>query len=137
MRIRSLFLLASMLSAAAMPAIAQEVGKPMANLLRQPAYKFAWQNMVTGESPPNWVTQYAKTLDGPPTPVIPVELDGEEYTLGFTCKPNACEQNQLFVLFAPGGRDAWGMLATEPTGITWLGKPDERIQNALTGALRR
>jgi hypothetical protein len=137
MRVRSLFLLASVLFTAATPVLAQDVGKPMANLLKQPAYVSAWQNMMAGETPPEWIIEYAKTLDGPPTPVIPVELDGEVYMLGFTCKPNACEQHQLFVLFAPGGRDAWGLLAEEPAGIAWLGRPNERIQDALTAALRK
>ena len=54
-----------------------------------------------------------------------------------TCKPNACENNQLYVLFAPEGRDAWGMLATPETGVTWLGRPDQRIQDAITHALRK
>jgi hypothetical protein len=137
MRVRSLFLLASVWAAAAAPVLAQDFGKPMANLLKKPGYDFAWQNMMAGETPPEWVIEYAKTLNGPPTPVIPVDLDGEEYALGFTCKPGACEQHQLFVPFAPGGRDAWGLLAEEPAGISWLGKPNERIQDALTSALRK
>jgi hypothetical protein len=137
MRVRSLFFLASVLFTAPAPALAEDLGKPMANLLKQPAYIFAWKNMVAGETPPAWVIEYANTLNGPPTPVIPVDLDGEEYMLGFTCKFGACEQHQLYVLFAPGGRDAWGLLAEEPGGISWLGKPDKRIQDALTGALRK
>ncbi len=115
---------------------ADDIGKPMANLLTQQAYVYAWETMMAGEATPVWVHEYADTLDGPPTPVIPVELDGETYLLGFTCKPNECEENQLYVLFAPGGRDAWGLLAAPPA-ISWLGKPNQRIQDALTGALRK
>ena len=134
MRVRVL-LLAALLPAMATPVWAQDFGKPMANLLRQPAYALAWRNLMAEETLPEWVTEYAATLDGPPTPVLPVELDGEQYRLGFTCKPNACEENQLFVLFKPGGGGAWGLLASEPTGTSWLGKPDKRIKTAIAGAL--
>jgi len=112
-------------------------GPSLGQLLKLPKYIYAWQGMMAGETPPDWVKQYSLTHDGPPTPTIPVSLDGEIYTLGFTCKPNACENNQLYVLFAPEGRDAWAMLATEQTGIAWLGRPDQRIQDAITGALRK
>ena len=92
--------------------------------------------MLSGETPPSWIGDYAKTLDGPPVPTIPVPLDGETYTLGFICKANDCEDNQLYVLFAPGQRDAWGLLASDGK-ITWLGRPGERIQDAIRSGLRR
>jgi len=131
----------------AVPALSQEAAPPPAGeagkgpvlgqLLKVPKYIYAWQLMVSGETPPEWVKEYTATLDGPPVPTIPVPLDGETYTLGFTCKPNDCENNQLYVLFAPEGRDAWAMLATPGAGMTWLGRPSERIQDAITGALRK
>jgi len=128
-------LLAVLLSAA--PAMAQDKGPAMGELLmKQPAYIYGWQNMMSGETPPQWVKDYAASLDGPPTPTIPVPLDGESYILGFTCKPNACEDNQLYVLFAPEGRDAWGLLVT-PEGTSWLGRPSERIQDAIHSSLRK
>jgi len=118
------------------PATQVAKGPVMGDLLQLPKYIYAWQGMMAGETPPQWVKDYALTLDGPPVPTIPVPLDGEIYTLGFTCKPNDCETHQLFVLFAPEGRDAWGLLAS-PGGVSWLGKPDERIQKAIDGALRK
>jgi hypothetical protein len=93
--------------------------------------------MAAAETPPHGITDYSAPLDGPPVPTIAVPLDGEIYTLGFTCKPNECETNQLYVLFAPEGRDAWAMLAMPGAGMTWLGRPSERIQDAITGALRK
>ena len=112
-------------------------GPALGEFLKTPKYKNAWQIMMSGEGAPFWVYEFARTFDGPPTPVIPVELDGETYTLGFTCKPNDCENNQLYVLFAPEGRDAWALLATPDTGVSWLGRPNQRIQDAITGALRK
>lgn len=129
------------------PALAQEqatapAGEPskgpvLGDLLKAPKYIYAWQTMMAGETPPEWVRSYTATHDGPPTPTIAVPLSGESYTLGFTCKPNDCEDNQLYVLFAPEGRDAWALLASPGAGISWLGKPDQRIQDAITGALRK
>jgi hypothetical protein len=131
-------ILFALLLISAGPAAAEDAAKGpvMGQLLDQPAYIYAWQSMMAGETPPDWVKDYSATHDGPPTPTIPVSLDGEIYVLGFTCKPNACEDNQLYVLFAPEGRDAWGLLAS-PGGLSWLGQPDERIQNAITGSLRK
>jgi hypothetical protein len=127
------------LSQEATPAPAGEASKGpvLGQLLKVPKYIYAWQLMVSGETPPEWVKEYTATLDGPPVPTIPVSLDGEIYTLCFTCKPNDCENNQLYVLFAPEGRDAWAMLAMPGAGMTWLGRPSERIQDAITGALRK
>ena len=124
---------------AATPEAVQEAtkGPVLGELLKVQKYIYAWQVMMSGEAPPEWVKTYTTTLDGPPTPTIAVSLDGEIYTLGFTCKPNDCENNQLYVLFAPEGRDAWAMLAATATGITWLGRPDQRIQDAITSALRK
>jgi len=133
---------ALLLGLLASPALAEETatepseGPVMGQLLKLPKYIYAWQNMMAGETPPEWVKEYSTMHDGPPTPSIPVALDGEIYTLGFTCKPNACETNQLYVLFAPEGRDAWAMLA-QPSGITWIGRPSQRIQDAIHGALRK
>ena len=128
---------------AASPALAQgteapeaQMGPLLGEMMKLPKYIYAWQGMMSGETPPQWVKDYATTLDGPPVPTIPAPLDGEIYTLGFTCKPNECEENQLYILFAPEGRDAWAMLVA-PSGVSWLGQPDERIQKAITSGLRK
>lgn len=120
----------------AAPASAEDKGPVLSALMKQQSYVYAWDGMMSGETPPPWVTAYAKSLDGPPVPTIPVPLDGETYTLGFICKANDCEDNQLYVLFAPKARDAWGLLVS-PDGISWLGRPNERIQDAVRSGLRR
>ncbi|MEM7397442.1 MAG: Ivy family c-type lysozyme inhibitor [Pseudomonadota bacterium] len=121
------------------PAAAQEAPAPagpvLGDLLRQPAYFGAWQAMFRGKATPDWLKAYNHSLEGPPTPSIPVTIDNQTYSLAFTCKPNECESFQLFVLFAPGGSQAWGLLASPLHGVDWLGKPNERIRAAITGAL--
>jgi hypothetical protein len=68
--------------------------------------------MLAGEAEPvpDWLKTYTATLEGPPTPSIDVPVGSETYALAFTCKPNECEDHQLFVLFAPAGRHVWGLL---------------------------
>lgn len=130
------FILSSLLLIATFAHGAEDKGPLLSELMKQQGYVYAWDGMMAGETPPPWVGEYAKSLDGPPVPTIPVPLDGETYTLGFICKANDCENNQLYVLFAPGQRDAWGLLASGDE-ITWLGRPSERIQDAIRSGLRR
>lgn len=121
------------------PGLAQESGETtsptLGQLLNEPAYFNAWRSMFGSETMPDWTTDYAETLDGPPVPSIPVTVDDQTYSLAFTCKPNECEEHQLFVLFDPAGNEAWGLLATPETGITWLGRPNGRIRSAIKSAL--
>lgn len=109
-------------------------GPVLADLMKQPANRAAWYGMFAGETPPQWVDDYAKSLDGPPTPSIALEANGQIYTLAFTCKPNACGDNQLFVLFSPGGAKAWGLLVTG-NEKTWFGAPDQTIQDAILSGI--
>lgn len=136
---RPTFLLALMLFVSS-PAFAQEAdgGAPgLGDLLKRPAYFAAWQEMIGAETPPDWVTEYTATLNGPPVPNIPVAIDGQSHMLGFTCKPNECGDNQLYALFAPDGSKAWALMATAETGIVWLGYPDDRVRAAINGVLKK
>ena len=137
---RFTLLLALMLSFG-WPALAQDAAAPanpvLGQLLKNPAYFKAWQTMFGGEAMPEWIAEYTKTLDGPPTPSIPVSIDNQTYLLAFTCKPNDCEAFQLFVLFAPDGSKAWALVGSPLTGVNWLGAPDKRIRGAIAGALKQ
>lgn len=112
-------------------------GPNLGELLKTPAYFNAWQTMLASETPPDWLAEYTATLYGPPVPNIPIDINGQSYTLGFTCKPNDCEENQIYALFAPDGSRAWALMVTPAIGIVWLGYPDDRIQTALKGALNQ
>lgn len=116
-------------------AFAEDAKAPLlADLMKQPTYRAAWIGMLAGVTAPPWLDDYAKTLDGPATPSIPVPVGDDSYTLGFTCKPNGCGDDQLYVLFSPGGAKAWGLLLTGKEKI-WLGSPDQAIQDAILGVL--
>jgi hypothetical protein len=78
--------------------------------------------MLAGESLPEWVSHYAKIFDGLATPsksVIPLGS-----------KTHDCGGNELYVLFAPGGKLAWGLLSNGGEE-SWLGYPDAAIQAAI------
>lgn len=136
-----LSILLALLLSLSSPALAQDAAEPagpvLGDLLKNPAYFNSWQTLIGGERTPDWLTEYTKTLDGPPVPSIPVTVDNQTYSLAFTCKPNECEQFQIFVLFAPDGSQAWALMGSPLTGVTWLGEPDERIRAAITAALQK
>lgn len=108
----------------------QPNGPLLGDLLKLPQYRAAWIGMLAGATPPAWVEDYSKTFDGPPSPSIAVPIGDDVYALGFTCKPGACGDDQLYVLFSPSGAKAWGLLLTGKER-TWFGSPDQAIQDAI------
>jgi hypothetical protein len=118
--------------AVAGPAIAADNGgPPLTELMMRPNYPTAYKAMLGSATVPSWVTDFAKTLDGPPTPSTDMLSEGTIYTLAFTCKPNACSDSQLFVLFRGDGSQAWGMLI-EGDKRMWLGDPNDKIKEAIS-----
>lgn len=119
-------------------AAAQEPKGPLlADLMKLQNYREAWEAMLRAETlpVPDWVTGYAATLDSPPIPSFGVLVGSQAYTMAFTCKPNDCENHQLFVLFAPEGRHAWALLLTAGGEPRWLGNPDDDIKGAMQGSI--
>jgi hypothetical protein len=104
------------------------------DLLKQQNYLSAWKAMLAGESVPKWVANYAKTFDGPSSPAKTIWVGTESYTLGWVCKAHDCGDNQLYVLFSPGGGKAWGLLVTGGNE-KWLGRPDAAIQAAIKSGM--
>ncbi|MBM3544876.1 MAG: hypothetical protein FJX44_10325 [Alphaproteobacteria bacterium] len=118
-------------------AVEQPKGPPLADLMKLPSYRGAWEAMLRGETAPvpDWITGYVATLDSPPIPSFDVMVGSQAYTMAFTCKPNECENNQLFVLFAPEGRHAWALLLLAGAAPRWLGNPDDVIKQAIHSGL--
>ena len=132
---RVILLLALLLASVGAFAADAPKGPYLADLMKQPSHRAAWYGMLAGETPPPWVELYAKPLDGPPTPAITVTANEQDYMLAFTCKPGLCAENQLFVLFSPGGAKAWGLLVTGDQ-LKWLGAPDKTIQQAILSSIQ-
>jgi hypothetical protein len=111
-------------------------GAYLFDLLGDDAYRAAWNDMLKGETVPAWVKTYAKDFDGPSSPSTEVSVGGEPFTLAWVCKPHDCGDNQLYVLFAPGARQAWGLLIRPGDKRSWLGRPDPAIQAAILSGVQ-
>jgi Inhibitor of vertebrate lysozyme (Ivy) len=120
---------------AAVPALAQDDGPYLFDLMKQPRYAMAWKGMLVGETAPPWVNSFTKSLDGTSAPSTTVSVGGEPYLLGWVCKPHDCSGNELHALFAPGARQAWGLLITGDKR-SWLGRPDPAIQAAILSGVK-
>ncbi|MGV1013901.1 MAG: Ivy family c-type lysozyme inhibitor [Methyloceanibacter sp.] len=121
------------------PGIAAEEpkGPKLSELMKLPTYRGAWEAMLREETlpVPDWVASYVATLDSPPIPSFGVPVGSQAYTMAFNCKPNDCENHQLFVLFAPEGRHAWALLLTAGGEPRWLGNPDDDIKSAMLSVI--
>src|SRR4029453_1340786 len=99
---RVLFVLVLALSSVA--AVAEDTKGPiLGDLMKLPAYRAAWVSMLACATVPLWLENVAKTLEGPATPSISFMVGDVAFALGFSCQPNNCGDNQLYVLFSPNG----------------------------------
>lgn len=125
-------LLLALVLLGSVPAYAEDATKPyLPDLLKQASYLNAWNGMLASESVPAWVKNYAKTFNGPATPSKDITVSGEAYTLAWVCKAHDCGDHQVYVLFAPGAKQAWGLMISEGDKRSWLGRPDTAIQAAI------
>jgi inhibitor of lysozyme (Ivy) len=107
------------------------------DLLKEKPYHAAWDAMLKGEKKiDRWIVTFGKTYDGVTDKVKTVAVDGQNDMLGWVCKPHDCGNNQLYLLFAPDAKAAWGMLVTDKT-TRWLGAPGDSVQAALTAASKQ
>lgn len=110
---------------------AEEEASYLPDLMAQPAFLKAWKTMLAGETVPPWVNSFTQTQNATSAPSKSVTVAGQPYTLGWICKPHDCGDNQLYVLFTPQARQAWGLLISPGDKRQWLGRPDPAIQAAI------
>ena len=105
-----------------LPALAAQRGEGpyLFDVLKKPTYLAAWKGILAGESVPDWVSHFAKIFDAPATPSKSVAVGGETYRLAWVRKAHDCGDNQLNVLFLPGGKRGWGLLSDRGKE-SWLG----------------
>jgi hypothetical protein len=104
----------------------------LTDLLKQPAYRAAWNTMLRSGNAPAWLKRGG--VEMPATSV-------GKYLAAETCKPHDCPPNDFHVLFAPDGRQAWGLLLSgghpdlngemEGQNKTWFGNPSDDIKSIL------
>lgn len=105
------------------------------DLLKIPAYHRSWSAMFIGEKEVDaWLAKYAKTKDGPTAPEPPIQLAQARYSTHMVCKAHDCGANRFFVMFAPGGSKAWGILLRSKKPELFFGHPDDEKKKALRTA---
>ncbi len=92
----------------------------LSEMLKQPAYRAAWDKMLRGQKVPG----------------VLVEIDGVNYQADHVCKPHDCDGNEFEVLFAPDGRQAWGALVTNGKKPRFFGAPNPKQKQALQDQLQ-
>jgi hypothetical protein len=86
---------------------------------------------------PPWTQQTLKpTGDYVGVPRTFSTAGSTNYELFNTCKPHACSDNQLVIMFAPNGAQAWAAYAETGKPILFLGAPSAEQQSALKAALQ-
>ena len=105
------------------------------HVLKKPVYRAAWDAMLKSEkNVPSWLTEWAEKSAGPTSPCKDAVVNEVEYMVHSVCKAHECGDNLFIVFFAPGGKQAWGVLTTESE--RFFGKPDELMRYALLDARR-
>ncbi len=66
-----------------------------------------------------------------------MQVGGVAHQVNFVCKAHDCGDNRFYVLFAPGGTQAWGLLLRTGTQERLFGNPGDAARAALRDASRR
>ena len=74
--------------------------------------------------------KWLSTLSGPSTPARKVTVLDVEYLFIQTCKPHACDSNNIVIIYSPTSLRIYGKLVEEGA-ISKLGNPSTEISAAL------
>ncbi|KAF0132624.1 MAG: lysozyme inhibitor [Xanthobacteraceae bacterium] len=126
-------LLASLVLFAAIPvASAQQPLPGLDDLLKRPAFKEAWDKVFRRErNIDRWVHVFGGGGEGTVQPTRAIARDGVSYLVGVVCRPQACEDNRLFVLFREDGSQAWARWVGKDLALTY-GQPTPAMRALLT-----
>jgi hypothetical protein len=111
----------------------------LTDAIKSPSYIRALTKLL-GDSAglPNWTQQLLKTSgDYVGTPAAFATVAGAKYELFHACKAHDCTGNELEVMFAPNGAQAWGALIDNGKPLSYLGAPSPAQQSALKTALQQ
>jgi Inhibitor of vertebrate lysozyme (Ivy) len=111
----------------------------LTDAIKNPSYARALTKLF-GDSPglPSWTQQVLKTSgDYVGTPATFATIAGAKYELFHACKAHDCTGNELEVMFAPNGAQAWGALIDNGKPVSYLGAPSPAQQSALKSALQQ
>ncbi len=109
----------------------------LTDVLKDPAHARAVAQLFrsAGKMPP-WTAQILKRSgDYADSPATYATLGSIRYELNSVCKAHDCFGNQIEILFAPGGKQAWGALIGDSGPIVYLGNPDAAKRAVLKDAI--
>ena len=110
-------------------------GPYLYDLLKREPHRSAWNAMLAGRKGADpWLARYTATFDGVTIPAERVTVEGRSYLFTSVCQAHNCgsEGNTFYVLFAPDGRQAWGLYVSGGSRRTWFGDPDAPLRAVLT-----
>lgn len=130
---RSILIAAIMLCAA--PCLATE--PTVTELMKDRAHRNAWDSVVPKRPLTKWWAHYSRTGWGVTEPVRTISIDGKAYRLGIVSEPRNILGSWIIVIFAQGGKQAWGLMSVDGgTTVRWLGNPSQTQRAALSAARR-
>lgn len=125
-------LLACLVLFVALPAThAQQPLPGLDELLKRPAFKEAWDKVFRRErNIDRWVHVFGGGGEGTVQPTRALARDGVSYLVGLVCRPQACEDNRLFVLFREDGSQAWALWVGRDLALSY-GQPTPAMRALL------
>ena len=103
--------------------------------LKKPGYRRAWDTLLRGQRVEAWLARYSRTHNGVTMPCGTITVQGVRYQEGSVCKPHDCPSSRFYVLFAPKGRKAWGVLVESGASKRFFGNPNETLRATLVGMI--
>ena len=130
---KRLLVLFGLMSFALGPASAAELAY-LWDIITKPAYKHAINSIVSGQPVEPWVQGLLQGEDGVSGAGKTVVIGSTTFELYNACQPHNCGGNFLYVLFTPGGGQAWAVFTKDGKIVRYYGHPDMAKQRVLKSA---
>jgi hypothetical protein len=106
------------------------------DIITKPAYKHSLNAIVAGQPVDPWVKGLLTGDNGVSAPGKDVTIRRAKFELYNACEPHNCGGNFLYVLFTPGGGQAWAVFTKEGKIVRYYGHPDAAKQLVLKNATK-
>jgi hypothetical protein len=118
------------------PAMAAEPDPYLFDVIKKPAYAQTLRSLLDqAGNLPSWTREVRKSKGNyVASPAIHAAINGTAYEVFHACEPHECPDDQLAIMFAPNGTQAWGVLLQEGA-ISYFGTPSDAQQAVLKKAL--
>jgi hypothetical protein len=117
-------------------ALAQELPY-LYDVMTKPTYKRSLNAIVAGQPVETWVRNVLSGEGGLATPGKVMSAGQANYELYDACQPHNCGGNFFYVLFAPGGSQAWAVITKDDRIMRYYGAPNATQKRLLSDATKR